>query len=134
LEACAILAKRGRNFRCVMVGEGPSRGKLEEKRNCLGLRELVEMPGMADQGQVLRWWQQAAVGLLTSDNEGMPVSLMEAATCGVPIVATNVGGIPELIQDGTTGLLVSQGDAEGLANALERLLQDSGLGKRLRTA
>ena len=127
LEACSLLAKRGVSFRCVLVGEGPCRAALQEQRERLGLEKFVEMPGPADQAQVLNWWQLATVGLLTSDNEGMPVSLMEAAACEVPVVATAVGGVPDLVEDGRTGLLVPPGDAASLAQALEKLLGDSAL-------
>src|SRR5262249_47826550 len=134
LDACSLLSKRGRNFRCVLVGDGPCRGDLEEKRARLGLKEIVQMPGAAEQADVAKWWQRAAVGGLTSDNEGMPVSLMEAAGCGVPVAATAVGGVPELIADGATGLLVPPNDAGALATALERLLSNSELRTRFGTA
>jgi glycosyltransferase involved in cell wall biosynthesis len=134
LDACSLLSKRGRNFRCVLVGDGPCRGELEAKRERLGLKEIVEMPGATEQADVLKWWQRAAVGVLTSDNEGMPVSLMEAAACGVPVAATAVGGVPELIADGRTGLLVPPNDAGALATALERLLGEPDLRARLGTA
>jgi glycosyltransferase involved in cell wall biosynthesis len=134
LDACSLLAEQGTKFRCVLVGDGPCRSELVEKRDRLGLVELVELPGAAEQRQVVRWWQQAAVGVLSSDNEGMPVSLMEAAACGVPAVATAVGGVPELIEDGATGLLVPPGDASSLAAALQRLLQEPDLRVRFGAA
>ena len=131
LDACALLRERGVRFRCAMIGDGLLRKELEEKRAALGLQEIVEMPGAAEQGEVLRWWRRASVGVLTSDNEGMPVSLMEAAACGVPIVATRVGGIPELVADGVTGLLSPPGDASAFASALERVLGDAALRERM---
>ena len=134
LDACALLRDRGVKFRCVMVGDGPLRAELEAKRGNLGLQEIVEVPGAAEQGEVLRWWQRASVGVLTSDNEGMPVSLMEAAACGVPVVATRVGGIPELVVDGVTGLLSSPGDATAFASVLERILGDAPLRERMSVA
>jgi glycosyltransferase involved in cell wall biosynthesis len=118
----------------VLVGDGPYRGELDALRIKLDLKEIVEMPGAADQDQVLNWWQRGAIGVLTSDNEGMPVSLMEAAACGVPVVATAVGGVPELVQDGVTGLLVPVGDACVLATALKRLLIDGQLRLHMSTA
>jgi len=72
--------------------------------------------------------------VLTSESEGMPVSLMEAAACGVPVVATRVGGVPELVIDEETGLLVPAGDVAGLATALARVLDDVELKARLGTA
>lgn len=134
LEACAQLCNRGIAFRCVMIGDGPVRNELEARRHALKLEEVVQMPGAADQDEVLLWWQQASIGVLTSENEGMPVSLMEAAACGVPVVATRVGGIPELVEDGITGILSPPGDAKALANALATLLRDGALRARMRAA
>jgi type III pantothenate kinase len=88
------------------------------------LEDTVHFAGAQDHAQVLAWWQRAHVAVLTSENEGMPVSLMEAAACGVPAVASAVGGIPELVQHGVTGLLTPPGDAPALADALQELLED----------
>lgn len=131
LEACAGLQARGVEFRCVLVGDGPCRNELEAARVRLGLGQVLELVGAAEQAEVLVWWQQAAVAVLTSENEGMPVSLIEAAACGVPAVATAVGGIPELVEDGVTGLLTPPGDVQALTVALERLLQDPELAARM---
>ena len=134
LQSCASLRERGVNFRCALIGDGPCRGELEEMRARLGLEALVEMPGAAEQKEVLAWWQRAAVAVLTSDNEGMPVSLMEAAACGVPAVATAVGGVPELVEEGVTGLLVPAGDADALAAALEQVITAHELRARMSLA
>src|SRR5436309_7806252 len=122
LEACAILRAWGVEFRCAIVGDGPCRDELETARARLGLAQAVELVGAAEQAEVLAWWRKAVAAVLPSDSEGMPVSLMEAAACGVPAVATAVGGVPELIDDGVTGFLTAPGDADALAGALERLL------------
>ncbi len=134
LEACSILVGRGVSFQCAMIGDGPLRQELEATRAKLGLETVVQMPGSASQEQVLRWLQQAAAAVLTSENEGMPVALMEAAACGVPAVAPAVGGIPELIADGVTGFLTPAGDPEALAAVLQRLLEDSALRKQMSAA
>jgi glycosyltransferase involved in cell wall biosynthesis len=134
LEACAQLRLRGLDFRCVMIGDGPLHEELKAKRAELALSNLVAMPGAAEQGEVLQWWQRASIGVLTSQNEGMPVSLMEAAACGVPVVAPAVGGIPELVQDGVTGLLARPNDLAGLVAALEKLLRDPAQRSRLGAA
>jgi len=118
----------------VLVGEGRSRAELEAARERLDLDETCQLVGAATQERVISWWQGAAVAALTSDSEGMPVSLMEAGACGVPAVATAVGGVPELVDDGITGLLVPAGDAPALAAALERLLRDRDLAARLGAA
>jgi colanic acid/amylovoran biosynthesis glycosyltransferase len=124
LKSCTILKGRGVNFRCVLIGDGPLRETLEQERAERSLERFVDFRGTADQTEVLRWWQRADIGVLTSDNEGMPVSLMEAAACGVPVVATRVGGVPELVVEGVTGLLRPAADANAFADALQQLLQD----------
>src|SRR5438552_12525933 len=134
LEGCAALQSRGAEFRCVLVGDGSCRDELEAMRARLGLARVVEFAGAAEQAEVLAWWQRATVAVLTSESEGMPVSLMEAAACGVPAVAVAVGRIPELIDDGVTGFLTPPGDAGKLAAALERLLCDPDLVARLGVA
>ena len=111
-------------FRCVSVGDGVCRGELEQRRSELALDEFVEFVGAQEHSQVLAWWRRARVAVLTSEGEGMPVCLMEAASCGVPAVATSVGGVPELVGDGVTGLLAPAGNAPALADALQRLLEN----------
>jgi glycosyltransferase involved in cell wall biosynthesis len=136
LEACAELLARAVKFRCVIVGDGKSRRELEADHARLGLGKEVELIGAAEQSAVLGWLQRASVAVLTSEREGMPVSLMEAAACGVPAVAPAVGGIPELVEDGVTGLLTPPGNAPALVAALEQLLLNAELaadmGKRAR--
>src|SRR5437867_3039809 len=110
LEACARLRRAKTRFGCVLVGDGPLRGELEQKSKRLGLENCVQFTGALQQTEVLNWWRRASVAALTSDNEGMPVCLMEAAACAVPAVATAVGGVPELVQDGVIGLLTRPGD------------------------
>jgi glycosyltransferase involved in cell wall biosynthesis len=124
LDACALLRDRDLAFKCVSVGDGVCRGELEAQQAELHLGECVDFVGTQEQHQVLVWWQRADIAVLTSNDEGMPVSLMEAAACGVPAVATAVGGVPELIEHGVTGLLSPPGDAGALADALETLLTD----------
>lgn len=131
LEACAELRSRGRSFRCIIVGDGPTGDELHALRSRLGLDELVELVGPAVQSEVLYWWQRASIAVLPSESEGMPVCLMEAASCGLPVVACAVGGIPEMIRDGVSGILTPSGDAAALAAALEKLLLDPGLSERM---
>src|SRR5438552_2070389 len=134
LEACSVLRSRGVEFRAVLVGDGRCRGELEAARERLGLAQTFELVGAATQRRVVSLWQGAAVAALTSDSEGMPVSLMEAGACGLPAVATAVGGVPELVDHGITGFLVPAGNAPALAAALEQLLHDQDLAARLGAA
>ena len=123
LDACALLRERGVKFRCISVGDGICRSELEAQRTALGLEDVVEFVGAQEQRAVLDWWQQADIAVLTSENEGMPVCLMEAGACGVPAVATAVGGVSELVVHGETGLLSPAGDARAFADAMLELLQ-----------
>src|SRR5438132_6025490 len=120
LEACAVLQSRGVEFRCVLVGGGPCCDELEAMWARLGLSGVVELVGAAEQAEVLAWWRRATIAALTRTSEGMPVCRREAADCGVPAVATAVGGVPELIEEGVTGFLTPPGDAGGLADTLDR--------------
>lgn len=122
IRACGRLRDRGIPFRCVLIGEGRCRPELETLQAELRLEDRLEFAGALTQDQVISWWQRASVGALTSHSEGMPVSLMEAAACGVPVVATAVGGIPELVDNGRTGIVVPADQAQDLAEALGQLL------------
>ena len=134
LRACGILLSRAVPFRCVILGDGPCRQKLEALSAELGLGSAVQMPGAAEQREVLRWLQQADLAALSSENEGLPVCLMEAGACGLPVVATSVGGVPELIEHGITGLLTRAGDPVEFANALQQLLSEPALRSKMGSA
>lgn len=131
LEACDRLRRKGLRFHCVLVGDGPSRDDLHTLRSHFQLERIVDFVGAADQTEVRGWWQRAALAVLPSDSEGAPVCLMEAAACGVPAVATDVGGVGEIVEDGSTGVLLPPGDADALAEALEDLLRDEPKAARL---
>lgn len=131
LQACALLRSRGVPFRCVLLGDGSAQAQVEAERARLGLDDLVLMPGAAEQDEVRDWLRRSAVCVLSSDSEGMPVSLMEAAACGLPAVATAVGGVPEQILDGVTGFVVPPRNPAALADALATLLADARLRTRL---
>lgn len=131
LRACAVLKDRGYSFRCVLVGDGVERGELEARRDELHLENVVEMTGAVTQDAVLERWREATIGALTSLSEGMPVALMEAAACAVPVVATAVGGVPELVEHCLTGLLAPSGDVLAVAAALERLLSEPDAARKM---
>ena len=134
LQACALLRERGFVFRCVIVGDGEERASLEAERARLGLESSVEFAGLASQEAVRDYWRQASVGLLTSLSEGMPVSLMEALSCGVPVVAPAIGGIPEMIRQCDDGFVVPVNDAPAAADAVAKILGDPALESAMRRA
>lgn len=140
IEALALLHARGVGFHCLLVGEGPQRAALQASVLAHGLRDKVELPGALPQEQVRAALDQAVVFALPcqiaadGSRDGIPVALMEAMAAGCPVVSCPVSGVPELIRDGEHGLLVPQRDPQALAHALQRLLGDAALRRRLATA
>ena len=127
---------QGLPFHCEIVGEGPLRRKLEAQRDALGLRDCVVMPGAMPQQEIEHKLSKADVFVLASQRslagnmDGIPVALMEAMASRAPVVSTAVSGIPELVKDGETGLLVQPSDPAALAGAIRRLLEDETLRAR----
>jgi colanic acid/amylovoran biosynthesis glycosyltransferase len=131
IDACAILAARGLAFECHIVGEGPLRPALEQRIRRHGLEGRVLLLGARPQEQVQAALREASVFALAcvvtpqGDRDGIPVALMEAMACGLPVVSTEVSGIPELVIDGVTGRLVPAADVSALALAVEAQLTDA---------
>ncbi|HEY2645780.1 MAG TPA: glycosyltransferase [Candidatus Acidoferrales bacterium] len=113
----------------VLVGEGPERPRLENLIRCLGLMRSVTLVGQ--QIDVNPYYGMANVFVLPSDTEGSPNVLLEAMSAGVPVVATDVGGVPEIVSNGREALLVPKGDTGGLASATALVLSYQGLRERL---
>jgi glycosyltransferase involved in cell wall biosynthesis len=117
------------SFEALIVGDGPDRPRLEQEIAALGLVGRVRLAG--ERRDVPGLLARADVFALPSASEGMPVSVLEAMAAGLPVVASRVGGLPEQVVEGETGVLVAPGDADELAAALDRLLGDPGLRRRL---
>jgi glycosyltransferase involved in cell wall biosynthesis len=113
----------------VVVGDGPGRAEVEHEVERLGLAGSVVLVGERD--DVPELLADASVFVLSSTSEGLPISILEAMAAGLPVVATAVGGAPELVVDGETGLLVPPRDPAALAAAIEKLTSDAGLRRRL---
>ncbi|HEV3320354.1 MAG TPA: glycosyltransferase [Solirubrobacteraceae bacterium] len=129
IRAIALLKRAGTPVQCVIAGQGPDRPKLQALIGELGLDEDVRLLGYRDDiAGIIRALDVAA---LSSAFEGSPLAVMEYMACAAPIVATAVGGVPELIEDGVHGLLVAPGDPPALASAIGRLLEDRALAARL---
>lgn len=134
LEALAVLKSRDRTPHLTLVGDGPDRASLEAHTQRLGLGELVQFTGAVNQDAILKFYGQADAFVLPSFAEGLPVVLMEAMAMGIPCVTTQITGVPELIRDGEHGLLVAASDVGGLADAIEQLMDDPALCRRLADA
>jgi glycosyltransferase involved in cell wall biosynthesis len=141
LRACALL---GPEACCRILGDGPMQAELARLVAELGLEERVRLGGGFTQAELAHELRGAAVFALTptvtaaGDRDGIPNVLLEAMAAGVAVVATDVGGIAEVVVDGRTGLLCPAGDVERIASSLASLLADhrlrAGLGRAARAA
>ena len=137
VEACRLLRERGTDFRCDLVGEGPLRRDIEAQIARAELNERVQVHGGKPRAEVADLLSKADVAVLASQptaegkREGIPVALMEAMASGLPVVASDLSGIPELVESEHTGLLVPPGNPLALTNALERLGRDPELRNRM---
>lgn len=140
IEACGILQSRGYDFRCTIGGSGPDEAALRAQITKLGLDDRITLTGEAIKQEDIPTFMAAGdvyclpcVWAEDNDVDGLPQMLMEAMACGLPAVSTRLVGIPDLIHDAETGLLVAPHDAEGLAGALMRLGEDEALAQALAT-
>lgn len=128
VDACRILAADGVDFACDIIGSGPMESSIRKSLERQGLAGRVRLRGALTQDEVAAELPRAAVFVLPSvvasnnQMEGIPVALMEAMAAGVPVVATAISGIPELVEDGVTGTLVDPGNPRSLADAIRRIL------------
>lgn len=111
--------------RLYLVGDGDARPSIEAAVDAAGIRAITTFAGWTADSRP--WFAAADVVALTSDREGTPLSLIEAAASGRPIVATAVGGVPDVVADGVSGFLVRPDDEAALADRLRRLLSDERL-------
>ncbi|PYK41656.1 MAG: hypothetical protein DME60_02205 [Verrucomicrobia bacterium] len=137
LRACRLLMERGQSFRCEIVGEGPLEQELREQIVQLDLEGRVGLPGAKPQHEIRELLAAATVFVMPSviDPDGgmdnLPTVIMEAMAAGLPVVSTSIGGIPEMVIQNETGFLVSPGDAAALAGAIEKMINDRLLARKL---
>lgn len=137
VRACALLRDRREAFCCRIIGTGELEHELRELIAELGLEGVVELTGPRPQRELTGYIQNAAAFAAPcvvgedGNRDGLPTVLLEAMALGTPCVSTDVTGIPEVLHDGVTGLMVAQHDPEALAAALSRLLGDGALRVRL---
>jgi colanic acid/amylovoran biosynthesis glycosyltransferase len=137
IRVCALLADRGKSFRCEIIGQGPIENDLRNEIAQHGLQRYVILAGTKPQSQLRQCLAAANVFVLPSviDPEGgmdnLPTVIMEAMSTGLPVVSTNIGGIPEMVIENETGFLVEPGDAVAMADAINKIIGDTSVARRL---
>src|SRR5947208_6760630 len=137
IRACALLAERGKSFRCEIIGEGPLGNELRRQIDELCLQNNVVVTGAKPQTHLRRRLAAANIFVLPSviDPDGgmdnLPTVIMEAMATGLPVVSTNIGGIPEMVIENETGFLVQPGDAAAMADAIQTVINDCSSAARL---
>lgn len=124
LEAFAQTHARFPDTTLTLIGDGSARATLEARAAELGLSDAVCFTGYLSQAEVAAELSRADLFALPSFAEGVPVVLMEAMATGLPVLTTRIAGVPELVEDGVSGLIVAPGDVEGFAGAMIRLLSN----------
>jgi len=134
LEAAFAALVQVEGVALAIAGDGPDRGSLERTARELGLNGRVTFLGALSRERVLELFRAADASLLSSTWENFPHTVVEALAAGTPVIATAVGGVPEVVRDGENGLLVPAGDPAALAAAIRRYFGDAELRQRLRAA
>jgi glycosyltransferase involved in cell wall biosynthesis len=126
IEAVASVRKEHPDVRLTIIGDGPDRTALEAQAAALGISRIVTFAGYQPQERVSELFEEADMLLLPSFAEGVPVVLMEAMASRLPVIASRVGGVAELVEDGVSGFVISPGDMKTLVERLGTLLSDPG--------
>jgi len=131
IEAMRMIAEGYKRTRLLLVGDGEERGYLEKLVNKMGLEDCVSFIGRVPHERALTYMVTSDVFVLPSLSEGFPMTILEAMACGLPIVATRIGGLPEVIEDGRSGFLVEPENPKEIAERVLLLLEDNELRKRI---
>ncbi len=136
IRACELQRKRGRKFRCQIIGEGPLEEPLRRQIDHCGLQGQVELAGPHPQNEVRSRLAGATLFVLpciaepSGAMDNLPTVIMEAMAAGLPVVSTQIAGVPEMVIESETGLLVPPNNPSALAEAMEKLIVDPALAKR----
>lgn len=140
IEAVKLLCRERNDFVCWFYGEGPLKDKLENYVRKLGLQNTICFKGKIAHNELLNLYSRGSIDCVilpsitteSGEKEGIPVSLMEAMAFGIPVISTNTGSIPELLDDGA-GIMVSEKDPDELAGAISRLMDNQELQYNLKS-
>ncbi len=131
IHAVASLHKDIKNLNCIIAGDGPVRAKLEKLVTKLKLSGVIKFVGKVSEEEKIRLYQKAWVFVNPSLLEGWGITTIEANACGTPVVASNVSGLRDAVEDGVSGILVPYGNDQALSLAIETLLSNSTIRSRL---
>ncbi len=131
IRAVPTLIKECPKAKVILLGHGPLEGELKAEAGSLGLGDRVEIRQAVPRRELAAWYNAADLVCLASHREGRPNTILEALACGRPILATEVGGVPELIEPGRNGVLVPARDPEKFGRAAAGLLNDPGQAESL---
>ena len=131
IQAVAILKSRFPDIELVLAGDGFERPELERLAADLGIADATVFLGWVPNAELPRYYRAAAVSVIPSLEEGFGIPAAEAMGCELPVVASDAGGLPEVVEHGVTGLIVPKGDTHALAEAIGRLLDDDVLRRRM---
>jgi glycosyltransferase involved in cell wall biosynthesis len=134
LRAFAALDSPNRALQLLILGDGPQRPELESLARALGIAERTRFVGRVPNDQVVRYLHQMDIFVIPSLQESFGVAAVEASAVGLPVVASNVGGLPEVVLEGETGFLVPPADVQGLSERLAWLIADPQLRRRMGSA
>lgn len=129
VRAALLLHSRAPEVHFVMVGEGPMEGELRRQAELFGLNGRLHFAGLRRDMQAV--YNQLDVVVSSSNSEAMPLALMEAMACGLPVVATRVGGVPDLVEHGETGWLVGPGEFDDIAGRCAELVANAAMRRRM---
>ena len=134
LEAMPALLRKHPETALTVIGDEPVRETLEKRMAALGLADSVNLPGRVTHDEVARYPHQADIFVFPSLTEGLPLSVLETISVGLPVTASQIGGIPDVIRSeggAQNGIVVSAGDSEALAKAIKHRLDNSEKARRM---
>jgi glycosyltransferase involved in cell wall biosynthesis len=131
IKAIPIIIKKQKNVDLIIIGDGPEKNRYLELVNKYKINQHVHFMGFIENKELLPYYQKADIYILPSLLEATSISGLEAMSCGIPVIGSNIGGIPHIIEDGKTGILVPPKDSKSLANNILYLLNNSYLRKKM---
>lgn len=130
IDAFIEIKKKYKNAKLFIIGEGSLKAKLENEVKVLGIKD-IEFVGKVKNSEIGNELNKADIFINPTTTDSFSISMFEAFACGLPVISTNVGAIPEFIKDGFNGLLIDSGDINGMINKIDLLLNDNNLSQKI---